>query len=131
MAWTAKLTAKSIDPTNPQNIRVTLEFVNGKETISQTTHGTTITAEYLQKFARAIISNLTERDTALATLPEIGAEITPDAAPDVSEQQAYQRQLRKLQTLLSVKTDDAALLAEVETLKGQVETYIKANPDAI
>jgi len=131
MAWTAKLINKSKDAANPQNIRVVVEFTDGVETFQQTTHGVTITADYLRSFVRERIALLTERDTAIATLPDANTAIAPDAAPDNSAALLFQKRLRKLLTLISIQTSDATLVAAIATLKGQVETYIKNNPDAI
>lgn len=71
----------------------------------------------------------------LAAIIEAGGVITPIApkAPTTNEQnhQQFHKRLRKLLTLKQLGTTDPTLVSAMTTLQGQVETYIKANPDAI
>ncbi len=131
MAWTAKLISKAKDPANPQNIRVVVEFTDGTETITQTTFGTTLTLGYLKGWVRQVIATLNERDSTLSTLPEPNTTITPGVAPDTTAAATFQQRLRKLLTLKQINSSDAAIVSAQATLQTQVETYIKANPDAI
>lgn len=79
-----------------------------------------------------VLAALTARDAELAALPIGPVVAVPPAPPPTTAHTTFNQRLRKLQTLHSIKPiADGQLVTAMATLQGQVEAYIKANPDAI
>jgi len=131
MAWTAKLISKGTHPDNAQNILVEVELTNGTETIRAKTWGNDLTNDSIRRWVKILIANLDARDASLPTIPDINTTLDPLDPPAETAEQVFHRRLRRLLTLKQINSSDAAIVSAQATLQGQVETYIKNNPNAI
>jgi len=130
------------DPKKPLATRAVVQ-VTDTETgevlkLTDVAIGTGLDATAVKQALGRIEAEMSKRAAGIAELKAIvdaGGDITPTApkAPeDNSAHILFSRRLRKLTALKQIQPIvDAQLASAMATLQGQVEAYIKANPDAI
>lgn len=121
-------------PANVQNIVVRIEHVDkstGEKFVTEP-FGNDITPAFVAQHCGLIDRNWSQRKTSLAAVQEMKGEVvTPTAPEEDSEFSGYLAARNKLLVLEQIKSEDPDLQVAKEAAKVAVETYLKANPEAI
>lgn len=134
MAWTATLVSADPDPANPQNIKAHVQLTDGKETINIYPLGRDLDDTNLKRLAWTVIEqNLASRDLALPKIKALIGQAIPVEAPPQADAAllTFRTRWNRLMRLKALGSVDATIVSQVVILQGQVETYLKANPNAI